>query len=49
MVAGLPAQIRSFLKDMQSLDVPRAKALLQPILLSAHVHRDGNIELAFRA
>ena len=47
-VAALPAQIRSFLKDFQSLDVQRARALLQPILASATVYRDGTIELSFR-
>ena len=47
-VAALPAQIRSFLKDVQSLDVRRAKALLQPILKAATVDREGTIELTFR-
>ena len=41
-------QIRSFLNDFQSLDVRKAKALLQTILASAHVYKDGRIELAFR-
>ena len=47
-VAALPVQIRSFLKDVQSLDVRRAKALLQPILKTATVDREGTIELTFR-
>lgn len=47
-VTALPAQIRSFLKDFQSLEVRKAKALLQTILASAHVYKDGRIELAFR-
>ncbi len=47
-VTALPVQIRSFLNDFQSLDVCRAKALLQTILASAHVYKDGRIELAFR-
>jgi hypothetical protein len=41
-------RVRSFLRDFQSLDVRRAKALLQTILESAHVCRDGTIELSFR-
>ena len=32
----------------ENMDVPRAKALLQPMLASAHVSRDGTLELAFR-
>jgi site-specific DNA recombinase len=47
-VTALPAQIQSFLKDFQSLDVRRAKALLQTILAAATVSRDGTIELSFR-
>lgn len=47
-VTALPAQIRSFLKDFQSLEVRKAKAALQTILASAHVYKDGRIELAFR-
>jgi hypothetical protein len=48
VITALPVQIRSFLKDVQSLDVRRAKALLQPILKTATVDRDGTIELSFR-
>ena len=47
-VTALPAQVRSFLEDVQSLEVRKAKALLQTILASAHVYRDGRIELTFR-
>ena len=47
-VSALPTRVRSFLKDIQSLDVRRAKALLQTILESAHVYKDGAIELRFR-
>ena len=47
-VTALPAEIRSFLKDFGSLEVRKAKALLQTILASAHVYKDGRIELAFR-
>ena len=46
-VGTLPTRVRSFLKDIQALDT-RAKALLQAILTSAHVYRDGRIELEFR-
>jgi len=44
--SALPVRVRSFLRDFQSLDVRRAKALLQTILESAHVFRDGTIELS---
>ena len=47
VVTALPSRVRPFLKDFQSLDVRRAKALLQTILESAHVRRDGSIELRF--
>ena len=47
-VGTLPKRVQSFLKDVQSLDVRRAKALLQTILSAAHVYRDGRIELEFR-
>jgi hypothetical protein len=48
VVTALPSRVRSFLKDFQSLDVRRANALLQPILRTATVYRDGTIELTFR-
>ena len=47
-VTALPAQIRSFLSDVHSLEVRKARALLQTILASAVVYKDGRIELAFR-
>ena len=47
-VSALPARIKSFLKDFGSLDVRRAKAMLQPILKTVHVYNDGRIELEFR-
>ena len=47
-VASIPTRVRSFLEDVQSLDVRRAKALLQAILRAAHVYKDGRIELEFR-
>jgi hypothetical protein len=48
VVSALPARVRSLLKDFQSLDVLQAKALLQTILATATVSRDGTIELSFR-
>ena len=47
-VGSLPTRVRSILKDFQSLETRRAKALLQTILSAAHVYRDGRIELQFR-
>ena len=47
-VGARPVRVRSFLKDFQSLDVRRAKALLQTILKTATVSKDGTIELEFR-
>ncbi len=46
--AALPSQIKSFMKSFQELDVRKAKAILQTILESAHVWREGKIELKFR-
>ena len=48
-VESLPARVGSFLEDFQSLDVRRAKALLQTILKAARVYRDDHIELEFRS
>lgn len=42
-----PSRECSFLYEMQALDTRRAKALLQTILRSASVTKDGTIELAF--
>ena len=47
-VGALPVRVRSFLKDIQDLDVRQAKALLQTVLKAAHVYRDGRIKLEFR-
>jgi len=44
----VPIAIRSFLDDFRVLDVRRQKALLQDIVKSAYVHRDGRIEVEFR-
>lgn len=46
--SALPAQIGSFLKSFEKLEVRKAKAILQTILESAHIWRDGKIELKFR-
>ena len=47
-VDSLPTRVRSFLHDVQALDTRRAKALLQTILQTAQVYKDGRIELEFR-
>ena len=44
VVTALPSRVRSFLKDFESLDVRRAKALLQPILKAAAVDREGTVK-----
>jgi site-specific DNA recombinase len=46
--SALPDQIGSFLKSFESIEVHKAKAILQTILESAHIWRDGKIELRFR-
>ena len=48
-MSALPARIKSVLEDFRSLDVRRAKAMLQPIPKTVHVYRDGRIELEFRS
>ena len=45
---AVPIKVRSFMEDFQSMEVPRAKAILQTILKSAHVWNDGKVELEFR-
>lgn len=47
-VSALPIQIKSFMKSFEQLEVRKAKAILQTILESAHIWRDGKIELKFR-
>ena len=39
-------KVRSFLGDFQAMPVREAKAILQTILKSTHVWRDGRIEVA---
>ena len=46
--SALPIQIKSFMKSFEQLEVRKAKAILQTILESAHIWRDGKIELKFR-
>jgi len=46
--SALPVQIKSFMKSFEQLEVRKAKAILQTILESAHIWRDGKIELKFR-
>ena len=48
LATAFPAKVTSFLKGFQSLAFRRAKALLQEMLRSATVYREGRIELAFR-
>ncbi|MFH1560096.1 MAG: recombinase family protein [Chloroflexota bacterium] len=45
---AVPVKVGSFLEDFQGMDVVKAKAILQTILKSAHVWKDGKIELEFR-
>ncbi len=40
--------IRAFLEDFQALEQRLRLALLRTILETAHIHRDGRIELEFR-
>lgn len=44
----IPAEIRSFLEDFQSMEPRVQKAHLQTILKSAYVYRDNRIKLEFR-
>ena len=47
-VDAVPIKIRSFIEDVNSMDVRQAKAILQGIIKAAHVFNDGRIELEFR-
>ena len=47
-VDRLPGAVRSFLDDMQKMDIRWQKAQLQTILKAAHNYRDGKVELEFR-
>jgi hypothetical protein len=48
LVENMPRQITSFLEAFEQLDPRQQKAQLQTLLKSAHVYRDGRIELEFR-
>jgi len=44
----LPEMVKDFVSTFQRLPIRQEKAELQTILKSAHVYRDGRIELEFR-
>ena len=46
---ALPGLISSFQESFEGLEVRKDKAILQTILESAHIWRDGRIELKFRS
>ena len=46
--ASVPVRVTAFLEDVQGMEVPQAKVLLQSIIKNAHVFSDGRIELEFR-
>jgi hypothetical protein len=48
LMTALPARIRSFVTDVQAMEPRRAKGLLQEIIATVTVHRDGRVELEFR-
>ena len=41
-------KVRSFLADFSEMEVRQAKAVLQGIIKTARVYKDGRIELEFR-
>ncbi|MBF8267425.1 MAG: Resolvase domain protein [Dehalococcoidia bacterium] len=45
---AVPVKVANFLEDFGGMDVVKAKAILQTIIKSAHVWKDGKIELEFR-
>jgi site-specific DNA recombinase len=47
-VTSLPERVSSFTESFEQLEVPKAKAMLQMILSTAHVWTDGRVELEFR-
>jgi len=47
-VKAVPMKVGSFLEDFGSMEVTKAKAILQTILKAAHVWKGGKIELEFR-
>ena len=48
MIEKVPRVIKTFLESFQSLDIRQQKAHLQTIIKSAHIYKDGKIELEFR-
>jgi hypothetical protein len=48
MVEKVPKVIKTFMEAFQNLEPRQQKAQLQTILKSAHVYKDGKIELEFR-
>lgn len=45
---ALPERIKYFVESFDELERPKAKAIFQTILNSAHIGRGGKIELEFR-
>jgi hypothetical protein len=48
LIERVPRAIQTFMEAFQSLGPRQQKAQLQTILKSAHVYKDGRIELEFR-
>jgi hypothetical protein len=48
LIDRVPLEIQSFLEAFQSLEPRQQKAHLQTVLKTAHVYRDGKIELEFK-
>jgi len=44
----IPAEIKTFLEDLEGLDIRVQKAHLQTILKAGYIHRDRKIEVEFR-
>ncbi|MDA0987941.1 MAG: hypothetical protein O2783_02150 [Chloroflexi bacterium] len=45
---SVPVKVKSFLEDIKGMDITHAKALLQTIVKSVYIWRDGQIEVEFR-
>lgn len=48
-IVAIPEQVTSFIESFESLETPKAKAILQMILKAAYVWTDGKVELKFRS
>jgi hypothetical protein len=48
LIEKVPKIIKTFMEAFQSLDIRQQKAQLQTILKSAHIYKDGRMELEFR-